>query len=201
MAATTIAATKVPHTTTQGHLIRLREKQPGVTWVATARGTYGTPEAGTRTAYAPCEPPPRASCPVPPVHTARRCVQVRRPVRTSTEEAPGRTSQPIRGSLAPCPPRRPSNGASSAGWSFGLPRREGLACCRARGLAGVLLGLLSAGLLCCAGLTQLGIQPWVCVEAGVWWHKANQPPPFRKRTALDRGPAGAVDRGPLRPPG
>ena len=80
-------------------------------------------------------------------------------------------------------------------------RAEGLACCRARGLAGVLLGLLSAGLLCCAGLTQLGIQPWVCVEAGVWWHKANQPPPFRKRTALDRGPAGAVDRGPLRPPG
>ena len=94
MAATTIAATKVPHTTTQGHLIRLREKQPGVTWVATARGTYGTPEAGTRTAYAPCEPPPRASCPVPPVHTARRCVQVRRPVRTSTEEALGRTCQP-----------------------------------------------------------------------------------------------------------
>ena len=51
----------------------------------TVRGTYGTPEAGTRTAHVRW----RTSCPAPLVRTARR-----RPVhvaRTYSTEAPGRT--------------------------------------------------------------------------------------------------------------
>eukprot|EP00964_Phaeocystis_antarctica_P077902 scaffold48415_cov61-Phaeocystis_antarctica.AAC.2 len=54
-------------------------------WGATVRGTYGTPEAGTRTVYVPW----RSSCPVPQARTLRR-----RPVRvacTYSTEAPGRT--------------------------------------------------------------------------------------------------------------
>ena len=61
---------------------------PLTTWGATARGTYGTPEAGTRTApYVPW----RTSCPVPQVRTLRK-----RPVHvahTFSTAAPGRTCQ------------------------------------------------------------------------------------------------------------
>ena len=49
---------------------------------AMVRGTYGTPEAGTRTAYA-LYWPVGASCPEPSVRTARR-----RPVRVRTIRRP-----------------------------------------------------------------------------------------------------------------
>ena len=205
MAATTIAATKVPHMTTQGHFMRLREKQPGVTWGATVRDAYGTarPRLVRVKLWHRVSRPPRWQAAPCLRYTAHR-----RPVRTGTE-APGRTCQP-RGSPAPCHLRRPSSGASLAGRSFGLPSKVGwLACCRARGLAccradgaGVLAcccGCCARG--CCAGLTvRHRSRGWVSSMVGLLWHKANQPPPFRKRTALERGPAGAVDREPRRPP-
>eukprot|EP00964_Phaeocystis_antarctica_P047570 scaffold27522_cov62-Phaeocystis_antarctica.AAC.1 len=65
----------------------------------TARGMYGAPEAGARTAYVP----QRTSCPVPQVRTLRR-----RPVRaacTYSTEPPGRTCQ----QSAPPQPRAPSS--------------------------------------------------------------------------------------------
>ena len=61
------------------------------TWGATVRGTYPTPEAGTRTQYVQYAGP-WASRPALPVRTQRgRLVRV---ARTYPTEAPGRTCQP-----------------------------------------------------------------------------------------------------------
>ena len=50
----------------------LRDDIEGVACGATVRGTHGTPEANTRRAHAYHARGPGASCPAPPVRTARR---------------------------------------------------------------------------------------------------------------------------------
>jgi len=91
----------------------------GSTCGATVRGTYGTPEAGTRTAHVPW----RSSCPVPQVRTLRR--RLVRVACTYTKEAPGRAGQhgAARPSAAdPCRRSPPSAARASLGRKRGLWR-------------------------------------------------------------------------------